>query len=300
MPNACIDVGSNTTRLLVAEIEDGGLRPVVARRAFTQIGASAAEGGAIPAWKVHEVAEVVAGYCRLARQRGCAEIVVVATAAVRDAPNRAALVHAVEVRAAVPVRVLSCQEEARLAFAGATSTSSRDDEAELVVVDVGGGSTEVVCGKVTSGVSWSASFPIGSGLLTQRHLRCDPPTEAELRWVRRQVEAAFKGLAPPRAERALAVGGSATSLERLVGEALTPKSLGRAIHLLAAMPARAVADRFGLAPERVRLLPAGVLVLAELSRRLGLPLARGGGGLREGTLLDLASVLGSKDLGKAS
>ena len=285
MPHACIDVGSNTTRLLVAEV-DGALRPLLNRRAFTRIG-SASEGGMIPAWKVRETAAAVAGYAELARELGCDQIVAVATAAVREARNQSELVTEVEAAAGVAVRVLSAGEEARLAFAGATSRLSRDGQQPVVVVDVGGGSTEVVLGTAAGGATWSTSLPVGSGSLADGLLRSDPPSAAELGALGERVSHELQGLAPISARRAFAAGGSATSLARLVGRELGAAQLGQAGRVLAGETVDALAERFGLDPERVRLLRAGVPLLAGLCERIGLPLEIGAGGIREGVILGL-------------
>ena len=285
MPHACIDVGSNTTRLLVAEV-DGALRPLLNRRAFTRIG-SASEGGMIPAWKVRETAAAVAGYAELARELGCDQIVAVATAAVREARNQSELVTEVEAAAGVAVRVLSAGEEARLAFAGATSRLSCDGQQPVVVVDVGGGSTEVVLGTAAGGATWSTSLPVGSGSLADGLLRSDPPSAAELGALGERVSHELQGLAPISARRAFAAGGSATSLARLVGRELGAAQLGQAGRVLAGETVDALAERFGLDPERVRLLRAGVPLLAGLCERIGLPLEIGAGGIREGVILGL-------------
>lgn len=289
MPHACIDVGSNTTRLLVADAEDG-VRPLLERRAFTRIGSSVSRDGLIPARKIDETAEVVAAYAALAREHGCATIVAVATAAVRQAPNRAELRREVEARAGLVVRILSPAEEARLAFAGATSALSAGGSDRILVADVGGGSTEVVVGTVAGGSAWSRSCPIGSGTLADRLLRSDPPTAAELDAVRRRVAEALAELAPPPADHAFAVGGSATSLVRVVGQELGPAELERALHALTTSRVAELADRFELDRERVRLLRAGVLVFEGLSRRLGMVLEIGAGGLREGLVLELEAL----------
>lgn len=286
MLRACIDVGSNTTRLLVAEVAGEALEPRLNERAFTRLG-GAIENGVIPAPKVRETAEVVAAYAALARERGCAEVVVVATAAVREASNREQLVREIDALAGVSVRVLSGVEEARLAFAGATSTLAGEGETPLLVVDVGGGSTEVVVGTAVAGAGWCTSLAIGSGSLADGLLRSDPPREAELRAVRRRVAEALSGLDPPPAGRAFAVGGSATSLARLVGGELGAAQLDAALSALVADPLDVVARRLDLDPERVRLLRAGVPLLDGLSRRIGLPLEIGSGGLREGAVLHL-------------
>src|SRR5829696_10062570 len=119
---ACIDIGSNTTRLLVAEPGTGGhaLRDVAADRAFTRLGAGRAPDGTILPARIALVAEVVAAQVAQAREAGARRLRTVATAAVRGAPNQEALCAAVQARAGVPVEVIGPEEEARLAFAGAT------------------------------------------------------------------------------------------------------------------------------------------------------------------------------------
>jgi exopolyphosphatase/guanosine-5'-triphosphate,3'-diphosphate pyrophosphatase len=136
-------------------------------------------------------------------------------------------------------------------------------------------------------MAWSASFAIGSGFLADSYLRSDPPSARELTRVRSHVAGAFDGLVPPPAEHAVAVGGTATSLRRLVGAELGHETLERGIRVLATTPIAEVAQRFELDPERVRLLPAGILVLAAMSDLLALPLRIARGGLREGVLLEL-------------
>jgi exopolyphosphatase / guanosine-5'-triphosphate,3'-diphosphate pyrophosphatase len=284
---ACIDIGSNTTRLLVAEAADGHLRELVTQRAFTRIGRSLLRGGAIPAAKIEETAEVAATQARVAREVGAERVVAVATAAIRNATNRDELAGAVTLAVGEPLHVLSGEEEARLCFVGATRTLASPAEGTIAVADVGGGSTELAVGAPDGIVEWSASFRIGSGFLADSYLRSDPPSIGELEAVRRHAAGAFEGLAAPPAQSAVAVGGTATSLRRLVGGELAHETLERGIRVLSSTPIRDVARRFELDPERVRLLPAGILVLEAVSDTLGLPLKIARGGLREGVILEL-------------
>jgi exopolyphosphatase/guanosine-5'-triphosphate,3'-diphosphate pyrophosphatase len=283
--SACIDIGSNTTRLLVADAQDGVLRELLTQRAFTRIG-KALKNRAIPADKVAETAEVVASQVRMARELGAERIDAVATAAIRKAANRDELAAAIDRRAGVLLRILTEEEEARLSFVGATRTLSAPPQDTVAVVDVGGGSTELAIGTVAGGVEWWASLPIGSGLLSDGYLHSDPPAAAELERARLHAEGAFEGLAPPSAAEAVAVGGSATSLRRLVGAELRHDALERSIRILATTPVAEVARRFDLDPERVRLLPGGILIFDELSQRLGRSLQIATGGLREGVILE--------------
>lgn len=289
---ACIDIGSNTTRVLVAEAADGRIAEVLQRRAFTRIGRGLAPGGAIADGKIAEVARVVAEQVAVAREAGVARgrLRVVGTAAIRVAANGADLCAAIHDRAGVRVEVLDGEQEAHLAFLGATRTLPDAPAGRIGVADVGGGSSEIVIGTVAGGVDWWRSFPLGSGALTDAHVRGDPPAGAELEAIRAHAAAAFGGLglAPP--DRAVAVGGSATSLHRLVGPVLEPATLERAIAVLAGSSCDGVARRHDLDPVRVRLLPAGILVLDAISRALDRPLEVGRGGLREGVCLQLARV----------
>lgn len=289
---ACIDVGSNTTRLLVAELRDGRLRELAAQRAFTRLGKCVLEEGALSARKLAECAAVVAAQAQIARDLGVLAIDVVGTAVVRDAPNRAELEAAVQEAAGVPMRVLSGEEEARLAFAGVVGTLTGAADGRIAVVDVGGWSTEVVLGTRASGVSWSQSFRLGSGLLADVYFHADPPDRRELAAVTAHVSEVLEPLHAQRPDRALAVGGSAASVRRIVGRELSRYALERSLELLSRSSCDEVAARIDLHPERVRLMPAGIAIMHELSRRLDIELELGNGGLREGVVLELAARTG--------
>ncbi len=287
----CIDIGSNTTRLLVADVGGGPLRELMTDRAFTRIGRSLGKGTAIPPEKIEETVEVVLRQARAARELGATEIVAVATAAIRNASNRDELCAAVEGAIGQPLEVLSGSEEARLSFVGAARTLATPANGTMAVVDVGGGSTEIAIGTPDGSVEWSESFRIGSGFLADSYLRSDPPSVAELQAVRDHVTGVFEGLVTPPAETAVAVGGTATSLRRLVGAELAHETLERGVRVLSLTPIPDVAERFELDPERVRLLPAGILVLEAVSDQLGLPLRIARGGLREGKILEMVGAL---------
>jgi exopolyphosphatase/guanosine-5'-triphosphate,3'-diphosphate pyrophosphatase len=275
----------------VAQCDEGSLRELVSQRAFTRIGKSLHKNGSIPREKLVEIAEVVAAQSRAAREAGAERLVTVATAAVRDAPNRDELAEAVRRSGGDELVSVSGEEEARLAFVGAARTLAAPPGGQLGVIDVGGGSTEVAVGESDGRVAWSASFRIGSGFLADSYLRSDPPSIAELDAVRHHVEGCFEGLEPPRPQLAVAVGGTAASLRRLLGAELEHETLERGIRVLSSSPVAEVAERFELDPVRVHLLPAGILVLEALSDLLEMPLRVARGGLREGVIIEMFESL---------
>ncbi|HEX3243442.1 MAG TPA: hypothetical protein VHQ97_10220 [Solirubrobacterales bacterium] len=282
-----IDIGSNTTRVLVAEPVDGQLKKVMEQRAYTRINKALDADGAIVPEKVSEVAQVVATQVRLAHELGADVIRAVATAAVRESSNAEWAADRIGEVAGVPIEVLTEQEEGRLAFIGATKTLGHPVEGTVGVVDVGGGSTEVVLGTVPDGVEQVRSWQIGSGTLADELISADPPSAAEIRRIRERIDENFEDVAIEHPSQAVAVGGSATSLRRLVGAVLEYETLERGIRILVGEPAADVARRFELDPERVRILATGVLLLEKVSELLGQPLQIGKGGLREGVILGL-------------
>ncbi|MGZ8675859.1 MAG: Ppx/GppA phosphatase family protein [Solirubrobacterales bacterium] len=284
---AAIDIGSNTTRLLVAEPQEGQLKKAMEQRAYTRIGKGASKKGKITAEKIDEVAEVVATQVRLAEELGAKKIRPVATAAVREAKNRKEVVKEISKKSGVDVEVLSEQDEGRLAFLGATKALGHPVEGSIAVVDVGGGSSEVIFGTVATGVDDVRSFKIGSGTLAEDFLAGDPHSASEIRAVREQIDDFFDGVELPHPDQAVAVGGSATSLRTLVGAVLEYETLERAVRVLCNDPIADVARRFELDERRVRILPTGVLLLEKLSELVGQPLQIGKGGLREGVILEM-------------
>jgi exopolyphosphatase / guanosine-5'-triphosphate,3'-diphosphate pyrophosphatase len=283
---ACIDIGSNTTRLLVAECDGERLLEVHQERAFTHLRRGLQADGTIGPETIAALAGVVAHQLRVAQELGSHEVHTVATAAIRRARNGTEACEAIRRQCAIELEVLSEQDEARLAFIGAARTLGRTPGGRLGVVDVGGGSSELVVGTAPDRVSWSTSFELGSGLLADRCLHSDPPSPEELERARRAVGEAIAGVEVPHPEEAVAVGGSATSLHRLAGPMLDSNAFSRCLRLLCAERAGDVARRFTLDLERVRLLPAGLLILEAASELFGVSLQIGRGGLREGILLE--------------
>jgi len=284
---AAIDIGSNTTRVLVAEPVGGQLKKVMEQRAYTRINKALDADGAIEAEKVQQISELVATQVRLARELGAETIRAVATAAVREASNGEEAAREIGEVAGVSIDILSDEEEGRLSFIGATKGLGHPVEGKIGVVDVGGGSTEVILGTVAGGVEKVRSWRVGSGVLADELIASDPPSAAEIRRVRDRIEDIFEGVEIEHPAQAVAVGGSATSMRRLVGAVLEYETLERGIRVLSGEPAVDVARRFELDPTRVRILATGVLLLEKVSELLGQPLQIGKGGLREGVILDL-------------
>jgi exopolyphosphatase / guanosine-5'-triphosphate,3'-diphosphate pyrophosphatase len=241
---ACIDIGSNTTRLLVADCDGEHLVEVHQERAFTHVRRALTTSEEIEADKIAEVAGVVAGQLQRARDMGAADIRGVATAAVRQAANRDTLIAAVRESCGLEVSILSAEEEARLAFSGAARTLGYVPSGPLGVVDVGGGSSELVVGTAPDRVDWCASVPVGSGQLTDECLPSDPPSAGEVRRARQRVGEMLEGVQPPPAACVVAVGGSATSLRRIAGPVLDAAAFARVLGVLAGQRAAEVARCF--------------------------------------------------------
>jgi exopolyphosphatase/guanosine-5'-triphosphate,3'-diphosphate pyrophosphatase len=283
---ACIDIGSNTTRLLVADCDGTCVSPVAEERVFTHIRDGRNADGTLTQAKIDEVAQVVSDQLRRAHELGATQIRAVATAGIRRAANSAALSDAIGARCGLEVDILTGEEEARLAFVGAANALGAGVEAPLGVVDVGGGSCELVVGRPPDLIDWCSSYTLGSSDLTVDYLHSDPPTDQELATARARIEETFADLQAPQPASAVAVGGSATSLGRVAGSLLDEHTFERALAMLTGERAIDFAHRHGLVADRVRLLPAGLLILQSAAGRLGRPLAVGAGGIREGVLLE--------------
>jgi exopolyphosphatase/guanosine-5'-triphosphate,3'-diphosphate pyrophosphatase len=297
LPFACVDIGSNTTRLLVAEVEEGRLTELATVREFTLISNSVADDHAISATKIAETAEAVAAQVDTARRLGARLITIVGTAVLRSAPNAGELAAEVERLTGFPLRVLSEEAEAELSFLGATSMSDVAGDGAVAVTDVGGGSSEIAVGMPGSRPDWWHSIDIGSARLARECLSCDPPSGEELARCRDRAAEVVRQLRPPEVRSALAVGGSATSLRLLAGPRLDQVALEQALELLGRSCVADVARDYEIDERRVKLLPAGIAILAAVSGLLGVPLEVARGGLREGVVLRLAD---SADLGVTS
>ncbi|MFT4049506.1 MAG: hypothetical protein QM648_06670 [Solirubrobacterales bacterium] len=288
-PAAVIDIGSNTTRLLVAEKNGDGFRQLLSQRAFTRLGRGLKDDGSIPQKKIDDLASTINTQIKLAGVLGADDVYAMATAATRDATNGEEVVDHIKKESGLKIDVLDEHEEARLAFLGATHHLPQEEEETIAVIDAGGGSTEVAVGTLSDGVKWSTSFRIGSGMISDQHIHNDPPSAADLDAARAAVTAMFDEFPFPQVDQVIAIGGCASSLRRMVGNTLEHETMERAIRLITRNAADEVAEEFGLDIERVQVLPAGVMILEDIGDRLGKPMRIGKGGLREGKLLELLS-----------
>jgi exopolyphosphatase/guanosine-5'-triphosphate,3'-diphosphate pyrophosphatase len=281
---ACIDVGSNTTALLVADIADGELSPVGTRRRFTMLGADSGPTGISEA-KLAETTDAVEELIGYAQSLDCEEIELVATHVVREAHNGHELESRILERTSMRLEVIDGHEEARFSFIGATGGLGRVTTT-TVVIDAGGGSTEIsICEPGREPVT--ASFAIGSGTLQQSFLIGDPPAPHELTKAREYADELFSQLdLPQNCGLALAVGGGASTAQQLTGGVIDASGIGRVLGLVMNTPSADLAEEHALAPNRARLLPGGLVILAALIERLGTGLEVGRGGLREGLLID--------------
>lgn len=283
-----VDVGSNTVRLLVASVDGGDVRSLREERAHLGLGEEILLHGRIRRRKLEELEEVVTGFGEVARKHRVRELETVVTAPGRQgaAPDR--LLRVLTRATGANVRVVSAEDEGRLAYAGAVSRTTVGSGV-LAVCDVGGGSTEIVVGTALLGPAWVRSVDVGSLRLTASFLHGDPPSAAEIESARAAVRESLFGISPPRPELALATGGSARAIARIVGGSYDADSLQHLIGILASRPAAQTSSELEIAPHRTRTLLAGALVLSELSRLLGVELTPAKGGIREGAALQLAA-----------
>ena len=273
----------------MAEPVDGQLKKVMEQRAYTRINKAIDERrGEILAEKVDEVCEVVATQVRLAQELGAERSGLSPPPPIREASNGEEVAAAIGEAAGVEVEVLSDEEEGRLSFIGATKGLGHPVDGKIGVVDVGGGSTEIIIGTVPGGVEEVRSWRVGSGVLADELIASDPPSAAEIRKVRDRIDDIFDG-SRDRASRPGRRGRRQRDLAAAPGRrrarvrdpgAGDPRPLrrpgGRRRPALRARPATGSASS-----------PPACCCLEKVSELLGQPLQIGKGGLREGVILDL-------------
>jgi exopolyphosphatase/guanosine-5'-triphosphate,3'-diphosphate pyrophosphatase len=275
---ATIDVGTNTTLLLVARVEPSGAITVLENRAeITRLGRGIGAGGALGAEGITRTLDVLRSYAELARRHG-ARVAAIGTEALRRAPNGADFLGPAAEALGVQVEVIAGAREADLTFRAAVESFPEEAKGgAAVVVDIGGGSTEIIVSD-RGAVTWSRSLPIGSVRLTERHVRHDPPGADELAAVEREVDDALAAVPwPAGAATLVGVAGTVTSLaamalglvsydaDRVHGHDLTLGELDGEIARLR-RSTQAERERFvGLDPRRADVILAGALVLRRIA-----------------------------------
>ena len=283
---AVIDIGSNTARLLVADVDET-VEPVRAERAYLGLAADILRHGAVSPGKLEDAATVAGRYARLAARLDADAVAAVVTAPGRQGRASTELVAALGKAVGSPVRVLTAEEEGRFAFVGATARLEPDGGI-VAVCDVGGGSTELVVGTVLLGPAWVRSADIGSLRLTRVCLNADRAGTKAVDRARQIVERELQEFAAPRADVALADGGSARAAAKIAGRRLGREELEDVIAMASRTPPAKLARAFGFDAARAETLLAGAIILSAVAERLDAPLRLGQGGLREGIALTLA------------
>ncbi|HEY4413696.1 MAG TPA: hypothetical protein VGN06_11910 [Gaiellaceae bacterium] len=278
-----VDVGSNTIRLLLAQVDGRDLVPIEKERVRLSLGAEIERTGVVSDVSIAAAAKAVGKLCGLARRGGAETLDVFLTAPGRQSANADTLVDALTRASKHSVRILSTEEEGRLAYAGAVATADVELPRHIAVCDVGGASTEIAVGDPGSDPAWVESVDLGSVRLTERV----DGTEA----ARAEAASAFAAVVPPSVQVALAVGGSARAARRLVGPWLGEDELAEALRIVAAKPDQVISRKYGVHRTRVKILPAGLVILAEVQGRLGVPLHVCDGGIREGAVLATVAEL---------
>lgn len=282
---AVIDMGSNSTRLLVAEVRDGQVRELARETRITRLAQGVDASGRLAGDAVDRVLAALADYRAEIDRLGAERISAVATSAVRDAANGADFLATLGDRFGIEARVLSGDEEAQLTFAGATAARPRDGTPTLVI-DIGGGSTEFVVGRPGDQPTFHVSTQAGAVRQTERHVTDDPPPPGDLQALAADVRDVIDSAVPVDLRRATAAGvavaGTATSLaaidqeldpydpDRVHGYRLELGACERVLAMLAALPEAERRDVSGLHPDRAPTIVAGVVILIEALRAFGL------------------------------
>jgi len=273
---AVIDIGTNSARLLVADVAGGRVGLVERRSQVTRLGRGVDLSGQLATEAIEDACEAIAGYMEIVERSGVETIEAIATSAVRDASNGSAFVAELRERFALSARVIDGEEEARLTYMGATSENR--PEQPTLVIDIGGGSTELIVGTGEE-VSFHTSLQAGVVRHSERHIASDPPTAVELEALVGDV----RGLIEEAARRAsavagIAVAGTPTSLaaielglepydpERVHGHVLELPAVQRMLSQLASVPLALRVEIPGLHPDRAPTIVAGVVILVEAMR----------------------------------
>ncbi|HSR93459.1 MAG TPA: Ppx/GppA family phosphatase [Solirubrobacterales bacterium] len=279
---AVIDVGSNSTRLLVADVDDD-VTVLERQSRVTRLGRGVDLSGQLADEAIEAACAAIADYVAICREADAEKVVAIATSAVRDASNGSAFVAELRERFALSARVLDGEEEARLTYRGATA--QQPPAMPTLVIDIGGGSTEMIVG-AGSEIAFHASLQAGVVRHTERHISGDPPTAVELEAladdIRTLIGDALAGREEAHATAGIAVAGTPTSLaaaelglepydpSRVHGHLLSLATIQYLLSQFASAPLAERAAIPGLHPDRAPTIIAGCVILVEAMRAFGL------------------------------
>jgi exopolyphosphatase/guanosine-5'-triphosphate,3'-diphosphate pyrophosphatase len=277
---AAVDLGSNSTRLLVADVDDGRLQEVARRLKVTRLGEGVDERRRLLPAPIARVRNVLTDFRRESEQLGAERTLAIATSAVRDAENGEAFLGEIEWSYGFQTRLLSGHEEALLTFRGVSTALELSED--TVVVDIGGGSTELVLGG-PHGIRFHDSLDLGCVRLTERFLHSDPPTGDELSACAAAVRALLAERVPDvRTGAAIGVAGTITSLaaldlglaeydpDKVHGHRLSRRGVVEQLARLAALPLAQRRELPALDPDRAPVIVAGAVILRETLDHFGL------------------------------
>jgi exopolyphosphatase/guanosine-5'-triphosphate,3'-diphosphate pyrophosphatase len=264
-----VDLGTNSTRLLVADVDADRVDEVSRHTVITRLGEGVDERRKLLPLPVARVRNALSDYRRGLEELGAERVLAIGTSAIRDAENGEAFLGEIEWSYGFATRLLSGDEEAELTRRGVANGRAVDDD--TLVLDVGGGSTELIT------AAERTSIDVGSVRLTERHLRSDPPTREELEAAAQTVRDELPPLDP---RDAIGVAGTITTLaalelggydlERVHGHRLTREAVDSLLARLASLPLAERRELPGLEPERAPVIVGGAIVVREVLERYGL------------------------------
>ena len=277
-------MGTNSTRLLVAEVADGRVEPVHRESRVTGLGRGVETSGQLSTEAIEDVCAALSDYMTIVADLGATETFAFATSAARDASNSSAFLAELRERFALDARVIGGEEEAELTYRGARAAGCIDGD--TLVLDIGGGSTELIVGSGAT-PDFNTSLQIGVVRHTERHLRADPPQSGELEALAADIAGAvdaelstYPGL---NADRAVALAGTPAILaaidlglgsvdySRIEGHELELRTVQNLCSRLSSLPLEERREVPGMDPERAPTIVAGVIILAKVMRAFALP-----------------------------
>ncbi|HLJ66582.1 MAG TPA: hypothetical protein VKX16_04400 [Chloroflexota bacterium] len=286
---SALDVGSNTIRLLVADVDGNDIAPVVDDSEFVRLGLDVDATGRLRDDRQDAALAAIHRLAARAAEAGAPDTVAIATSAVRDAINGEAFAERVRRETGINLQIISGEREASLTYRGATSGVAVGGG--VIVCDIGGGSAEIVHGD-ESGIRWSSSLPLGSGRLSERFVHHDPPAVDEIDALKDFVRVQLAALPAADTATLIFTGGTATHVALLAGEegptaTISIRAVGEVATEVDTVAAAQIVEKFGIRPERARVLPAGVATLQTVAGQYGAPeIVISRRGIREGALLD--------------